>query len=270
MKAVRLAGFLFTALLCLVLFSQPAFTQTAQVITCNSDDMGRHYCDVGPNTSIRLVRQRSEAQCIQGRTYGFDRNRIWVDRGCRADFEIIVPVAGGYGQGSYGQGGYGRGDGGVSATISCSSDDMRRHYCEIGPNQGVRVSRQRSEAQCIEGRTYGVRGTQLWVDHGCRADFDVLSYGGRGGRDHDGDHDRDHDRGDDHGGYNGGGTATTVYCASDNMRRNYCEVGPNRGVRLVRKRSDAACDLNRTYGVNGTQIWVDRGCRADFEVLQRR
>jgi hypothetical protein len=34
----------------------------------------------------------------------------------------------------------------------------------------------------------------------------------------------------------------------------------------MRKRSEARCDLNRTYGIRGTQIWVDRGCRADFEV----
>ncbi|MBK7600121.1 MAG: DUF3011 domain-containing protein [Acidobacteria bacterium] len=37
---------------------------------------------------VQLVRQRSDAACIQGRTWGFDRRRIWVDRGCRADFIV--------------------------------------------------------------------------------------------------------------------------------------------------------------------------------------
>src|SRR6185369_1271704 len=31
---------------------------------------------------------------------------------------------------------------------------------------------------------------------------------------------------------------TMVTCSSDNMRRNYCEVGQNGGVRMIRQRSD--------------------------------
>jgi len=34
------------------------------------------------------VNQRSGSACVQGRTWGFNRNSIWVDRGCRADFEV--------------------------------------------------------------------------------------------------------------------------------------------------------------------------------------
>jgi hypothetical protein len=52
------------------------------------------------------------------------------------------------------------------------------------------------------------------------------------------------------------------------MRRNYCSVGNYRNIRLVKKRSDAACDLNRTYGFDRNGIWVDRGCRAEFEVFK--
>jgi hypothetical protein len=53
------------------------------------------------------------------------------------------------------------------------------------------------------------------------------------------------------------------------MHRHTCNVGANRGIRLVRQRSDARCELNRSYGFSGNQIWVDRGCRADFEVMAR-
>ncbi len=156
-------------------------------------------------------------------------------------------------------------------TLSCNSNDMGRHYCDIGPNDGVRVIRQHSQAACIAGRTYGVQGPRMWVDRGCRADFQVIP-DRRGGRD-----DRwDHGRRDDHGyGYRdhddlrgGPASSSTVYCASDNMRRNYCSVGPSRRIQLVRKRSDAACDLNRSYGFDRNGIWVDRGCRADFEVFR--
>jgi hypothetical protein len=50
------------------------------------------------------------------------------------------------------------------------------------------------------------------------------------------------------------------------MRRNFCGVNTSGGVRLVRQRSDADCVYNRTWGYDRRGIWVDRGCRADFEV----
>jgi hypothetical protein len=57
-------------------------------ITCSSDDMRRHYCDADTRGGVRLLRQRSDADCRQGSTWGYDRRGIWVDRGCRADFEV--------------------------------------------------------------------------------------------------------------------------------------------------------------------------------------
>jgi hypothetical protein len=35
-----------------------------------------------------MVNQRSGSPCIQGQTWGYSRNQIWVDRGCRADFQL--------------------------------------------------------------------------------------------------------------------------------------------------------------------------------------
>jgi hypothetical protein len=57
-------------------------------VTCSSDDMGRRDCRVETRGGVRLVRQRSDAECVFGRTWGYDRHSIWVDRGCRADFEV--------------------------------------------------------------------------------------------------------------------------------------------------------------------------------------
>jgi DUF3011 family protein len=150
-------------------------------------------------------------------------------------------------------------------TISCNSNDMRRHFCQIGPNDGVRLVRQHSDAACIQGRTFGVNGGSMWVDRGCRAEFQVIP-------DRHGRNDNwNHGNGGNHDGYDhdrGQAASSTVYCASDNMRRNYCNVGPSRNIRLVRQRSDAACQMNRTYGFSRDGIWVDRGCRADFEVYR--
>jgi len=59
-----------------------------QTVYCESGDMKRHWCSEGIGRRVRLISQRSEARCVQGRTWGVDRSGIWVDRGCRADFEV--------------------------------------------------------------------------------------------------------------------------------------------------------------------------------------
>jgi hypothetical protein len=58
------------------------------VVYCASDNMGRNSCDADTRNGVRIIRQRSDSDCIYGRTWGYDRSGIWVDRGCRADFEI--------------------------------------------------------------------------------------------------------------------------------------------------------------------------------------
>ena len=247
-KAVsrQFCGSLAFAIFVLTVCSLPAWSQN--IVSCSSDDMHYHTCMIGPNRGVRVVRQHSDARCIEGQTYGIRGEQLWVDRGCRADFEVFS-----------GRGGYGapeRFDAAPSAgVITCSSDDMRRHYCGIPRDSRVRLARQRSDAQCIEGRTWGVAGGQVWVDRGCRADFEVVT--GRGGSD------RDYYR--DSGPVGGG--VRTITCSSDDMRRHTCDVGPNGGIRMVRQRSDARCELGRTYGFTRDRIWVDRGCRADFEVV---
>lgn len=59
----------------------------AETVYCESGDGRRHWCREGIGRRVRLIRQRS-GRCIQGRTWGVDRAGIWVDRGCRADFEV--------------------------------------------------------------------------------------------------------------------------------------------------------------------------------------
>ena len=57
-------------------------------IFCSSDDGRRHQCPADTVNGVTLVTQRSDAPCVQGRTWGWRRNYIWVDRGCRADFSV--------------------------------------------------------------------------------------------------------------------------------------------------------------------------------------
>jgi hypothetical protein len=125
--------------------------------------------------------------------------------------------------------------------------------------------RQRSDAACVQGRTWGYDRRGIWVDRGCRADFELgdrnrdRGFSRRRDRDFDRDRDRDRDR---------GRSTQTFYCESGDMRRHYCSEGINGTVRLVRQRSDAACVRGRTWGQDRNGVWVDRGCRADFEVTR--
>jgi hypothetical protein len=60
-----------------------------QSIYCASDDGRRHTCAINvTNGNVRMVNQKSGTLCVEGRTWGFDQTGIWVDRGCRADFEV--------------------------------------------------------------------------------------------------------------------------------------------------------------------------------------
>ena len=145
----------------------------------------------------------------------------------------------------------------VAQTISCSSDDGKRHYCSA--NGRARLVQQRSQSACTEGYSWGSDRRGVWVDHGCRADFQVEDRG-YGDRDH---HDHDGYRGDNNYGPGGG---QVISCSSDDMHRHYCPADTRGGVQLVKQHSDSSCRQGRSWGYDGRGIWVDHGCRADFQV----
>jgi len=70
----------------LLLFAAAA--AQASTITCESKNNSYQTCPVDASGGVRLSRQLSSQGCWQNDTWGFDRNRIWVDRGCRAEFQV--------------------------------------------------------------------------------------------------------------------------------------------------------------------------------------
>jgi hypothetical protein len=137
------------------------------------------------------------------------------------------------------QPGYGSGP-----RITCSSNDMRRNWCDIGRARDAQLVRQISGSACVRGQTWGIDNRGLWVDRGCRAEF-VL--GGRPGPPPP-------------------PPPMIVTCSSNDMRRNWCDIGGRRDVRLQRQISGSACVQGSTWGVDRRGLWVDRGCRAEFRV----
>jgi Protein of unknown function (DUF3011) len=57
-----------------------------QLFRCESNDGRVRECAANTRAGVQLVRQLSRAPCIQGRTWGYGRNGIWVAEGCRAEF----------------------------------------------------------------------------------------------------------------------------------------------------------------------------------------
>jgi hypothetical protein len=66
-------------------------------------------------------------------------------------------------------------------TITCSSNDMGRHYCRANTSNGVKLVYQRSGSACTMSVSWGYDNGGIWVDRGCRADFALGAGGGQGG-----------------------------------------------------------------------------------------
>ncbi len=212
-------------------------------VRCESTDNRTRRCAMDTSGGVQVARRLSDAPCVRGRSWDYDRNGVWVSHGCRAEF-----VAG-YGRDPYG-GGY---DGGYEYgnTFRCESSDMRLRRCPADTRDGVILVRQLSDSRCVQGQTWGWDARGVWVDRGCRGEF--RSGGGRHGNDYG-------------GGYPGyGSDARTVRCESTDKRLRRCDM-TIRGARLQRQLSDARCIEGRSWGWDRRGLWVNNGCRAEFAV----
>lgn len=168
--------------------------------------------------------------------------------------------------------------------LRCESVDNGTTRCPADTRDGVRLSRQLSRDDCEQGRSWGYDRHGIWVNDGCRAEFIV--YDGRGGRGYDDDNRRRDDyrqddyrddyrrdpyRDDSRGGYDDrrSGRQTLLRCESQDRGYTRCRarIGSG-GVRLVRQLSDKRCEYERSWGFDRDNIWVDKGCRAEF-VIER-
>jgi hypothetical protein len=67
---------------------ETAVPATAMRLSCESLDGKRNVCAVDTGRGVGLVKQLSEATCVLNRTWGYDRDGIWVAAGCRAEFVV--------------------------------------------------------------------------------------------------------------------------------------------------------------------------------------
>lgn len=145
---------------CLGLFfgALQAHAETRQVY-CESRSSDYNTCNVdGRIDYVELRRQVSDADCDFGSDWGYTSNHIWVDNGCRAFFTVTLEDRHPFVE-----------------YIRCESMHDRYKACEFRYNNPRRVTflRQISNRNCYEGRNWGVTRNYIWVDDGCRADFEV-------------------------------------------------------------------------------------------------
>ncbi len=140
----------------------PLLAQT--VLTCSSNNGRRNYCPADTRGGVTLRRQLGGSACRLNYSWGFDQRGVWVDRGCRADF-VLRRV--GYGPGVPGRPGVG-----PVQRITCSSNNGRRVYCLADTRRGVSLIRRRSGV-CRQNYSWGYDAKRIWVDRGCRADFQL-------------------------------------------------------------------------------------------------
>lgn len=234
-------------------------------VRCESNDGRVNRCALPyGNGRVVVERQHSRTACIEGRTWGQERNGIWVAEGCRADFRMSN-AGGQYGNGGYygGNNGYyggnsGYGNYGAGDVVRCESNDGRTRRCSTPPGARAQLVRQLSRSACVEGRTWGSDNGAVWVSQGCRADFQLMQgnrYGNRYGN-----------YGGNYGNAYGNqyGFGQVFRCESNDGRLRECAANTRAGVQLVRQLSRAACTEGRTWGYGRNGIWVSDGCRAEF------
>ena len=60
-----------------------------RTFTCKSEGFKKNYCRAeSQRGSIKFIRQLSDAPCRERETWGIDRDGVWVDRGCSAEFAV--------------------------------------------------------------------------------------------------------------------------------------------------------------------------------------
>ncbi len=130
------------------------------IVTCGRAEPGRHACPTVAEAEVVLVRQLGDAACVRGRTWGYEAGTIWTEGGCRADFEVAPraqPVLA------------------EPLHLLCESVDGRRAECPVPGAGRVVLIRQLSRSPCARGRSWNAAGGRIWVDAGCRAEFEVRS-----------------------------------------------------------------------------------------------
>lgn len=232
-----------------LLFSGASFAHKLNLV-CSSQGKSLNRCALPRSGKVTLVKQLSLATCKHGKSWGYDRNSVWVKRGCRARFKIghshdpneIIPV---------------KPNSKVKAIsrrspsvrknnneVYCASPYRRNHKCKIKIRGKVRLIHEFSSHACHFGKSWGFNRKGIWVNKGCTGLFRILPFP----------------------------TAIqsqSIRCESYELSRRYCKAPFPGDVQLAVNLAHTDCIPETDWGYDKKGIWVNNGCSAKFKVFHR-
>ena len=122
-----------------------AFTDDRRMATCAAARGAKELC--AANTANGVALAEGSSACVLGRTWGYDRNGIWVADDCQGTF--VLSARGG---------------------LVCASDGARQR-CPADTSAGVVLARSIGTVACVLGQTWGYEAAGVWVGEGCRGEF---------------------------------------------------------------------------------------------------
>jgi len=223
------------AFVAVLAFLAPGLAHAQPDLRCESRNYSYQFCSTnGEVTGAQLTFQDSRAPCIQGQTWGWSRNGIWVSNGCSGRFRVETfrpgppPWSGN--------------------SLTCDSRNYGYDFCPVPTRvYSAELVYQRSNTPCVLGRNWGWRDDGVWVNNGCQGEFRVRTQFqpsppvGPG----------------------------LTFCESHAFRYQFCSTGPIRNAVIAQQTSRAPCERNRTWGMTANGIWVDAGCAANFRITPR-
>ena len=207
----------------------------ARTVRCESINSRQQRCRIDGAGEVRIVRQLSRQQCVQGRNWDYNYNEIRVRDGCRAEFAVMPRHDDRYGD----RGQYGR-----DRVVRCDARNQRRTYCADGYGQYEMVGQR--NRNCIQGRTFGQDQRGLWVSGYCNAQFRLVDDRGRYGR-----------------GDGRQGQPQVLFCTANSSGRGYCGDANARYTLRDSSRS-RYCVEGRTWGTDQRGLWVSNPCQGEF------
>jgi hypothetical protein len=197
-------------------------------VVCESAGKKRNECPADTSAGVQIVKELGEKRCEFGRDWGYEPSKIWVSRGCRAEFAVRGRP--------------------LLSTVTCEAEGREPVRCPADAKAGVALVSSYGDAPCALSASWGFDDEGVWVSNGCRAKFALGGF-----------------RIDESA---VPGSALRIGCASEAGGRSVCPVNTSHGVGLIRETGEEACVLNKTWGYDDEGIWVSDGCRAEFAVAR--
>ncbi len=67
---------------------EAGFPPGPRLLQCESKDRRKRTCGTTVEIGVRLHEQLSDTECVEGQSWGWSREGVWVDRGCRGRFAV--------------------------------------------------------------------------------------------------------------------------------------------------------------------------------------